>query len=91
MSEVQRIAPPAAVIPPGKSLSSVGNKGVSTDVATHDGSPWTASIDAKPRTPSETLVRKSDGSIAVEVTISLGAGKTNTYEKSAAAAESPQK
>jgi hypothetical protein len=94
MSEVQNIAPPVAVTPPGKSPSSIGNRLVSTDVATNGESPSAvlkSQTDLKPRTPSEALIRKSDGSTAVEVTISLGAGRTNTYEKSVRAAESSQK
>jgi hypothetical protein len=90
MFEVQSIAPPAAVISRGETLISFGNNDVSTAVATHDGFPWTASIDPDTRTPGEMLIRKSDGSIAVEVTTSLGTGKTNAFDTSAAA-ESPQK
>jgi hypothetical protein len=69
MSQVDNISMPVAVIPSGSFVSSIGTRVAAS----------TPPIDPS-RTPNETLVHKVDGSSVVEVTISLGAGRTNTYE-----------
>jgi hypothetical protein len=83
MLEVHSVFPPGAIFPPGKANYSIGHRSASSSEGANGDSLPVAlkpQTDSKP-TPNETTVRKSDGSSAVEVTISLGAGKTSTYEK----------
>lgn len=91
MSQIHSVTlMPVAASPPGNFTASIANRVASTDVAANGTSlsATSSQSDLKPRTPSETLVHKSDGSSAVEVTISWGGGQTSTYEKSANAAQS---
>jgi len=86
MSQIHSVTlMPVAVSPPGNFTASIGNRVASTSVGASGGplSATSSQPDSKPITPSEAVVHKSDGSSAVEVTISWGGGQTSTYEKSA--------
>jgi hypothetical protein len=79
--QVHNIAP---AIAPEKSFSRAGCRVVSTDVDANRGfvtAEPTSQIDPV-RSLSEMLVRQSDDSSMVLVTVGFGAGKTNTYENS---------